>query len=78
MRNSILSAALVASAVLGGIVGGGIQANRDVAAAKRINAFESFDYDQCNWIVADLKRIPDNWKELTPTPGGNWCVHTEG
>lgn len=34
MRNSILSAALIASAVLGGVVGGGIQANRDVTASE--------------------------------------------
>jgi hypothetical protein len=84
MRNSILAAALVASAILGGIAGGGIAtnqaANRDTQATQvfaRIKAFEDFDYDKCNWIVASVSAAPANWKELTRTPGGNWCVTTE-
>jgi hypothetical protein len=74
MRNSILAMALVSSGILGGLVGGGIQANRDTQASERIHAFEAFDYDKCNWIVESISKAPDNWKEITRTPGGNWCV----
>jgi hypothetical protein len=73
MKNSILSMALVSAAILGGIVGAGI------APARAAYAKSQFDYESCQAIVAkgDLGTnpgVPDHWREMVTTPGGNWCI----
>lgn len=39
---------------------------------------ESFDYASCRLIVEDMNATTDSlmtdWKELTQTPEGRWCV----
>lgn len=73
MKNSILSMALISAAILGGVVGGNIQ------SAQAAYARSQFDYESCQAIVAkgDLGTnpgVPEHWRELSTTPGGNWCV----
>jgi hypothetical protein len=71
MRNLLLAGALVSSAVLGAIAGGGIVQHRQASAPV-------FDYEACRSIVAkgslSNPGVPDDWKSIETTPGGNWCV----
>lgn len=65
---TVATLGFVASGILGAMVGGGIVAARP-----------AFDYESCQVIVAkgDLATnpgVPDNWKEMVTTPGGNWCI----
>jgi hypothetical protein len=43
-----------------------------------VSQSEAFDYEGCRSIVAkgslSNPGVPDDWKEIETTPGGNWCV----
>lgn len=64
MRNSILSAALIAAGFVGFMAGG--------ATVQR----HAYDYERCDWMVRSLDAAPpmNEWKEATRTPHGNWCL----
>lgn len=81
MRNIqlIIAAALLPLGFAGGIACEKVIAHEHAVdqTISRIKAFEDFDYDRCNWIVSELSKAPEQFKEARRTPGGNWCITVE-
>lgn len=71
-KQAILTGALAAFAFVGAVEAGKTMLAQDEAKADTL-----FDYEKCDIVTPNLSTSPlpvDDWKELTRTPGGNWCV----
>lgn len=73
MNAKLITLLCASCAILGGVAGGNIIANQKPA----------FDYESCKAIIAKGGEaanpgVPENWKAMVTTPGGNWCIRTRG
>ena len=65
---------LMSIACFAGAAGIAFGSHVERAVAAEAKTFDTFDYEACDWIVSEIERGPIDFKEITRTPGGNWCV----
>ena len=77
--NLTLTVAMLSSAFIGSLAGGSIATRHQDTPDMAVSSSQaSFDYEACRSIVAkgslSNPGVPDDWKVIEETPGGNWCV----